>query len=62
MEAGQLGIDGQAGVFIDAAVEFVKTEGGRFQGASGEIAANVFLGNDVELGIGFERRGRAGGG
>jgi hypothetical protein len=62
MEAGQLGIDGEPGVFVNAPIVFVKAEGGRFQGAGGEITADVFLRDDIELGIGFERRGRAGGG
>ena len=60
MQAGHLGVDGQAGVLVDAAIEFVKTEGRRFQGAGGEITANVFLRDDVELGIGLERRGAGG--
>lgn len=57
MQAGQLGVDGEPGVFINAAIVFVETESGRFQRPGGEITANVFLRDDVEFGVGLEGRG-----
>ena len=52
-EPGQLGIDGEARVFVDSAVVFVETESGRVEGSRGEIAANVFVSDAIEFGVRF---------
>ena len=52
-EPGQLGVDGEARVFVDPAVVFVKTESGRVKRARGEIAADVFVRDDVQFGVRF---------
>ena len=55
-QAGQLGVDGEASVLVDPAIVFVETESGRLERAGGEITANVFVRDDVQLGVGFEGR------
>jgi hypothetical protein len=53
-QARQLRIDRQPGVFIDAAVVFVEAEVSRMQRARGEITANEFLGDVIELDVGLD--------
>jgi hypothetical protein len=52
-KAGDLGIDGEAGVLVDPAVVFVEPEGGGLKRARGEITADVFFRDAVEFGVGF---------
>ena len=59
-QAGNLGVDGEAGVFVDAAVVFVEAERGRLERARGKVATDVFFRDDVELGVRFEGGGRLG--
>ncbi|HSV62521.1 MAG TPA: hypothetical protein VLH83_04185, partial [Chthoniobacterales bacterium] len=49
----QLGVNGETGVFVNAAVVFVKTESGGLERARGEIAADVFVRDVVQFGVGF---------
>src|SRR5207248_3281424 len=55
---GDLGVDGEASVFVDAAIVFVKAEGRRLKRTRSEITADVFLGDAVQLGVRFKRGGR----
>ena len=53
-QPGQLRIDRKPRVFENAAVVFVETEFGRVKRPGREITADEFVGDDIELGIGFE--------
>jgi hypothetical protein len=59
-EAGEFGVDGETGVFVDAAIVFMEPEGSGLERAGGEITANVFFGDVVEFGVGFKSGGRFG--
>ena len=40
-------------MLVDAAVVFVKTESGGVKWASGEITADVFVGDEIQFGVRF---------
>jgi hypothetical protein len=54
MEPGDLGIDGEAGVLVNAAVVFVETQGRGAERARGEITADVFIRDNVQFGVRLE--------
>jgi hypothetical protein len=53
VEPGELCVDGEAGVLVNAAIVFVKPESGGLERAGGQIAADVFVRDEIELGVGF---------
>jgi hypothetical protein len=56
-EPRDLGVDGEPGVFVDPAVVFVEAEGSGEKGPGGQVSADIFIRDGVELGIGFEGGG-----
>ena len=53
LEPRELRVDGEPRVFVDAAIVFVKPERRGVERMRGEVTANVFLRNRIELGVRF---------